>query len=340
MALTFRTRRALKRALTISLILIVLILLALFLLSFWMGRFQVYTRDHGVRLDFNRSSADIVGTPAVPPEQQETVSIYYNEGENAISTSKELTQIIGYYVTEEDLAQDSEGILAKLKTLPAGTPVMIDVKNIHGDFFYSSSLGEQRDGNIDPAVMDQIIRHLKTSNMYAIARMPSMPDYYYGLRNVGYGLHHSSGLYLWSDSRGCYWLNPASDGAVAYWVRIITELKELGFDEVVLDEYHFPENADLQFQGDRIQTLSDTAQNLVTTCSTESFAVSFVQTVPFAVPQGRTRIYRTNVIASEAAEVADAVGVEDPSVYLVFLTDVHDTRFDAYSVLRPLSMLY
>ena len=26
----------------------------------------------------------------------------------------------------------------------------------------------------------------------------------------------------------------------------------------------------------------------------------------------------------------------DPAVYLAFITDVHDTRFDAYSVLRPL----
>lgn len=340
MALPFRTRRALKRALTVFLILIVLVIFALILLSFWMGRFQVYTRDHGVRLDFDRSSADIVGTPAVPPEQQETVSIYYNEGENAISTSKELTQIVGYYITEEDLSRNAEEILAKLKTLPTGTPVMIDVKNVHGDFFYSSKLGDQRDRDIDPAVMDQIIRHLKTANMYAIARMPSMPDYYYGLRNVGHGLHHSSGLYLWSDSRGCYWLNPASDGAVAYWVRIITELRDLGFDEVVLDEYHFPENADLMFRGDRIQTLSDTAQKLVSTCATESFAVSFIQDVPFAVPQGRSRIYKTGALASEAAEVAESVGVEDPSVYLVFLAEVHDTRFDVYSVLRPLSMLY
>ena len=340
MALSFRTKRTLKRILLIFLIVISLVLTALAVGAVWMGRFQVYSRDRGVWLDFVRPVTEISGIPALPPEEQATVSIYYNEGANAISVSKELEQIVGYYVTEADLSADAQGVLDKLKTLPTGTPVMVDVKNVYGDFFYSSRLGDQRDRDIDPEIMDQIIRHLKNANMYAIARMPSMPDYYYGLRNVGHGLHHSSGLYLWSDNRGCYYLNPASDGAVAYWVKIITELKDLGFDEVVLDEYQFPENASLLFSGDRAKTLGDTAQKLVSTCATESFAVSFVQTADFAVPEGRSRIYRTGVVASEAAAVAEASGVTDPTLHLVFLTDVHDTRFDAYSVLRPLSSMY
>ena len=40
---------------------------------------------------------------------------------------------------------------------------------------------------------------------------------------------------------------------------------------------------------------------------------------------------------ADAAIIAQSSGLEDPEIRVVFMTDVHDTRFDAYSVLRPLS---
>ena len=43
-----------------------------------------------------------------------------------------------------------------------------------------------------------------------------------------------------------------------------------------------------------------------------------------------------DAVAANAASIAQQSGLENPAVNLVFLTEVHDTRFDAYSVLRPL----
>ena len=34
--------------------------------------------------------------------------------------------------------------------------------------------------------------------------------------------------------------------------------------------------------------------------------------------------------------IAQNAGLEDPATRLVFLTEIHDTRFDAFGVLRPL----
>jgi len=337
MAIPFRTRRALR---SIGIILLITLLAAALILGFWflwLGRFQVFSRDGSVRLDFSHSSRDIVGVPAVPPEAQETVSIYFNEGDNAISTSKELTQITGYYVTAQDLYDDAAGVLAQIKTLPAGTTLMIDVKNGRGDFFYSSGVSTHRSSSIDPVVMDELIAYLDSAQLYTIARFPAMVDYHHGLNNVPHGLHHSSGLYLWSDSDGYYWLDPTSQGTVAYWVQIITELRDLGFDEVLLSNYYFPDTSNILFSGDKAQALTDTAQTLVTTCARETFAVSFVREAEFTHPDGRSRQYRVGVAAADAATVAAESGFADPTINLVFLTDVHDTRFDTYSVLRPLS---
>jgi len=85
------------------------------------------------------------------------------------------------------------------------------------------------------------------------------------------------------------------------------------------------------------KALAQAAQTLVTSCTTDTFTVSFVVDTAFPPPAGRNRLYMQNAEASQAAVLADSTGLEDPSVRVVFLTEFHDTRFDAYGVLRPLS---
>ena len=79
------------------------------------------------------------------------------------------------------------------------------------------------------------------------------------------------------------------------------------------------------------------AKTLVTACSTDSFTLSFVGQDPsFPLPEGRTRLYLSGASAAQVDSVAQQTGLKDPATHLVFLTEVHDTRFDTYSVLRPL----
>lgn len=335
MSIPYRTRQGLRRFAVVLLFLTLLAVLVWICWMLWLNRFVIYTRD-GAKLDFDLQPIQ-AGELAAPPEVQETVSIYYNEGENQIQTSTELAQMIGYYVTGEALEEDIAAVRAQIQALPAGTAVMVDVKNIQGSFFYSSAVGTRRNSRIDPAAMDSLISYLRSSGMYVIARFPALRDYEYGLNNVPDGLHHSSRLYLWQDDTRCYWLDPTSQGTQAYLLRIVNELKGLGFDEVVLTDFYVPKDDKIYFTGDRVQTLADTANMLLSSCSTETFAVSFVGTTGFTLPEGRCRLYLENVEGSTAASLAENSGVADTAVKLVFITELHDTRFDVYSVLRPLS---
>ena len=43
-----------------------------------------------------------------------------------------------------------------------------------------------------------------------------------------------------------------------------------------------------------------------------------------------------NQSASELKSVAEQTALADPTIKLVFITDLNDTRFDDYSVMRPL----
>lgn len=335
MNIPYRTRRNLRRA-AIVLLVALLTAAAVWLCWFlWLERFVVYTRDQGAVLDMNQNPQVAEGTPAQKPEH-ETISIYYNEGENAINTSKELTQIIGYYADETTLA-DIATVTGYAKNLSTGTPVMLDVKDAKGNFFYSSAVSSNRSSAVDTEAMDGLIKTLDSKGMYLIARLPALRDYAFGLNHTENGLFIASGAYLWADDDYCYWLDPTKQGTVSYLVEIVSELKELGFDEVVFDEFRFPDSDNLKFSGDRTEALNATAKTLVSTCATNNFAVSFVAENPgFATPEGRSRRYLKNAMAAEAATIAAESGIADPTVYLVFLTDIHDTRFDAYSVLRPI----
>ena len=339
MKIPYRTRSLLKRLGITALVVLLVASLVLFFWFVWLQRFVVYTREQGAVLDMSAPQDWGSGQLAVPPEQGETVPIYYNEGENALHVTRELSQIVGYYADRAALEKNMDAVLDQVKALPRGTPVMLDVKNLKGAFFYSSQVAEHRNGKIDPQQMDELIRTLDKSGCYLIARLPALCDYHYGREHTRDGLPTSKG-YLWvdrTDGGYYYWLNPGKQGTQAYLIQIITELKSLGFDEVVFDSFRIPDTKEIVFSGDKAETLTQAAQTLVTVGATESFTVSFVgKPGSFPLPEGRSRLYVQDVSAADAQSVAENSGITEPALRLVFLTEVHDTRFDDYSVLRPL----
>ncbi|MBO5868769.1 MAG: hypothetical protein J6Q54_07675, partial [Oscillospiraceae bacterium] len=327
MKIPYRTRQSLKRW-GIALLVLLLVAVAVGICWFvWLERYLVYTKDQGAILDFSLSQEVADGNP---PEElpEETVSIYYNEGENAINVSKDLFQLLGYYADAEAL-KDMDMVNTQAKLLAADTPVMLDVKDAKGRFFYSSNVSNERSKTIDIEAMDKLIQTLDSKGVYLIARLPALRDYHFGLTKTENGLFVSSGGYLWADDDYCYWLDPTKEGTIMYLVQIVNELKSLGFDEVVFDNYCFPDTTDLKFSGDRGEALTEAAKTLLSSCASETFAVSFVGGADgFTIPEGRSRMYITGVTAAEAAGIAGASGVADTAINLVFLTEYHDTRFN------------
>jgi hypothetical protein len=302
----------------------------------WLQRYVIYTKDRGVVIDMSLSEQVPEGQIAqmTPPE---TVPVHYKDGEEEDATGNQLRQMLGFYADEQTLKKDMAMVRRQVKLLEKGTPVMLDVKDAKGKFFYSSVVNDQRSSAIDTAAMDSLIQELKDQDVYLIARLPAFRDYHFGLTATENGLFVASGRYLWADEDYCYWLDPTKEGTLLYLVQIVNELKALGFDEVVFDQFQFPDTDDLKFSGDRTEALNTAAKTLLSTCATDSFALSFVMRAEgFSLPQGRSRLYITDATAAEAAGIAEKVAVADPAINLVFLTPYHDTRFNEYSVLRPI----
>ncbi len=333
MAIPYRTRRLCKKLITFLLALALVGIFVLMCWLLWLDRFLVYAKD-GAYLDFSQSNKLLSGQLSGTRPPRPTVPIHF--GDDDVEKSTELTQMIGFYITPDDLKENIDGVIEQVKKLPAGTAVLVDVKNITGRFFYSSTVSEKRLSAIDPVKMDVLISAMTERNLYAVARLPAFRDYYFGLNNVPSGLPTSGG-YLWMDADRCYWLNPASQGTITYLAQILTELRGLGFDEAVFYDFRFPDTESIVFKGDKKEALATAANTLVTACATETFAVSFIGDASFALPEGRARLYVQNVAAADCESYASTTGLPNPQVNLVFFADSHDTRYDKYSVLRPLA---
>lgn len=338
MRIPYRTRRAIGRAVIVLLVIALLALVAWLCWYLWLGRYVVFT-DDGVRFDFEKTSMEIEGQPAQPPAEQETVSIYYNEGDNAVNVSKELTQISGYYISTADLRGDVAALREQIRQLDKEMAVMVEVKNSYGEFNYTTAVSSNYNSAVDQKAVDGLIDHLDKSGHYTIARVTAFQDYHYGLNNVDEGLFSTGGAYLWRDDLGCYWLSPSSEQVISYLVQIATELKSMGFDEVVFDQFRFPDSDGYRFSQDKQQALADAASTLADTCATNAFCVSFVSTTSLQLPEKRCRLYLQGVDAGDVVSMAENVTVPDKTIQLVFLTEVHDTRYDAYSVLRPITAM-
>ena len=246
----YRIRQLFKRSFLTVLILLMVIALVIGVWFLWLERFIVYT-ENGIRFDFQLQDIP-EGQFVSPPDPQPTVPIIYADDEEQEElVSYELKQMIGYYIDKVAL-EDIATVRQQLSQLPAGTPVMMDVKNIYGSFFYSSKVCSQRDSSYDSAQVDALIAYMKELELYPIARLPALRDYYYGLNNVPYGLPEAGGGgWLWHDEFYCYWLDPTKEGTVSYLIDIITELKGLGFREAVFYDFRFPDTDKITFHGDK-----------------------------------------------------------------------------------------
>ena len=71
----------------------------------------------------------------------------------------------------------------------------------------------------------------------------------------------------------------------------------------------------------------------------EDFAVSFSTDGSWTPPEGRSRVYVVDANAIDVELYAEKLGMTGNSVNLVFLTALHETRFEEYGVLRPITTM-
>ena len=339
MSIPYRHRRMLNRLGIAALIFLLTFLVAWLCWVVWLQRYVVYTSS-GAKLDFNQSSYEISGVEAAPAPTNMEVSIFYNEGADAIDTTKEMTQLSGYYITGDMYKEDLNNILLQVERLPNSTPIMVDMKGPFGTFFYQSKLGEAINSqSTDIQGVAGLLNRIEKKGFYKIARISAFRDRTFGENHVSSGLYMLSRAGLWMDEGVMYWLDPTNATTINWISSVVLELKEMGFDEVLLDNFRFPNSEQYIFNGDKTEALQSAATKIVEACASNKFVISFgVDDPTFQLPDERSRIYLSNVDAGNVSSKVSQVTFDDPEIRLVFLSETGDTRYDKYSVMRSLNV--
>ena len=339
MSIPYRHRRILRRVGIVAMVCLLAFLVVWLCWVVWLQRYVVYTSS-GAKLDFNQSSYEISGVEAAPAKNNVEVSIFYNEGADAIDTAKEMTQLSGYYITSDMYKEDLDNVMLQVERLPSSTPIMVDMKGPFGTFFYNSKLSEaitSQSTNIQG--VSQLLDRINKKGFYKIARISAFRDRTFGENHVSSGLYMLSRAGLWMDEGGMYWLDPTNATTITWISSVVLELKEMGFDEVLLDNFRFPVSEQYIFSGDKTEALQSAAKKIVEACASSKFVVSFgVDDPTFQLPDERCRIYLNNVDAGSVSSKVSQVTFDDPEIRLVFLSETGDTRYDKYSVMRSLNV--
>lgn len=242
----------------------------------------------------------------------------------------------GYYITTSMLRDIEKTKAAVMNLQPCA--VLLELKSIYGNYYYSSKLSGAPKADVDIAAIDALIADLNAKGFYTIASIPAFVDPAYALEHQSSGLPLSSGA-LWMDDRGCYWLNPADDVVISHLMQIARDLSNHGFREVSFSHFYFPDSDRIvySFKESKDEVLRQAAKELCDFFADDDFVVSFqTDSSNFPADSINGRLYISNADGNQVERFAQVYGSSESLQELVFLANSKDSRFENHAMLRPL----
>lgn len=215
----------------------------------------------------------------VSEEAQTSAAAVTEPAETTVTTVSEQTAALrdggAAYYLDPDSMSDADSLDAALDELAASgcNAVIFPVKTEGGVFHYRTELdfvATVIDGN-DPIQSElsaaDIVKAAESRGLRPVALMSVLYD------NNRYG-DYRDGSYrsedgdTWLDTSpdkgGKPWLSPFDETAQEYLCDIVTELGEAGFDEIICDDFIFPEfrSSDIDMLGEEVSPYSDRYQAL------------------------------------------------------------------------------
>lgn len=104
--------------------------------------------------------------------------------------------------------------------------------------------------NAGQADINRQLQALNSGELYTVARLSCFRDHALA-KDETYAIRTNSG-YRWTDPEELRWSSPASQAVQDYLVALMVELAQLGFDEILLDNWGYPAEGNLGYikQGD------------------------------------------------------------------------------------------
>lgn len=327
-----------KRLGLVLLALVILLIILAVCRFLYLDRFIVYKNGHAT-LNYDQKLESNGLVPQSPDPEEFPFETILDTSHEA-NMGETLSKLNGFYVSTTMLAEDVDAVRDALWDAEDYNAVVIDVKSVYGNFYYSSKLAGAQKATADIEAIDKLIAQLCARNdLTVIARVPAFSDPNYALAHQSQGLPLLSGA-LWTDDNGCYWINPYSNDVQGWLTSIAIELESLGFDEVLFDNFYFPDSDRILWKSDTVtkqdailDAASNLAANLVSTPIRVSYGTNDPQIAAFA-----DRVFITTEKASDVKKNLAALKdtLPDSAGQIVFCTTSRDTRFNQCGTIHPL----
>lgn len=229
------------RVIAIALFVLVLLAVAALLIG---QRYIVYT-DDGIRLELPFLERE---EPKQPPEDLENLEVVVEplepEEETPAETPPEEEKVLWLNAVTLPLEAVLDGTAADQARQLGANAIVLDMKTDLGQLGYRSQLplAEQFAFNhADPEINGKL-GELSGGEFYLIARISCFRDHALA-EELTYAIETNPGR-RWFDFDSVRWSSPASPAVQEYLTGIMAELARLGFDEILLDRWGYPTQAD------------------------------------------------------------------------------------------------
>lgn len=354
-----RNRAKMRTALKVILWILAGTLFVAILAFTYLQRYMVYTTD-GVYLEWPSTQTESEPATAAPaPAVDVTPDIVYESPAPAssepVSEVKPLSRLNGVYLAYTDLLDltRAEQICAEAEE---GTDCFVfQMKRDHGSLTYRSASYPQysEDSAPDQEEFSQFLKKLKLNNVYLMAEISCFRDDVFALANMESGIHMAGGA-LWMDSQGYYWLDPAAPDTLDYLKAIASELADMGFDEIIVANFSFPESSSgIIYNSEKSEILQTAAEDFAKYVQGLGLNISFKSDADTCT-EGESAAGAYTI--AEMAGIFDRICLDlddgmilkalsetlssknggnlDPETEVVLFTKSADPRFDGYSIIH------
>ena len=177
-----------------------------------------------------------------------------------------VSEIHATQLADGALKWDPEAVLKA-----ADETMLIDVKQDNGAISYTTNVEVPAEIRVEKSDTMANLKTLLDDDRYSVAHMYALRDSYFvrAYHDAAFLLENGS---FWYDGDGWTWLDPTHPEVLGYITSLCKEYAELGFDEILLDDFCYPMNG-------RTETIS-LEEDLDKTAVLQSFAESLRSTLP------------------------------------------------------------
>lgn len=154
---------------------------------------------------------------------------------------------------------EPEYILTQL----APEDLVLAVKRTTGGITYGTSVETPAGVTVETGRPIDCLKELLAGDRYVVGELVCFRDSGYSRARQETALLRQDGR-LWYDAGGQAWLDPTNPEVLQYITALVKECADLGFDEILLDQFCYPADAGdvANTAGDAAQVLADFARSL------------------------------------------------------------------------------